>query len=334
MRRIEVTAAVDGSIRRSKRVARRVQRGLRRRVSALNASSNDVRARGSAEALRALSRPCDVADFQHGPVRAAIREVFAHDAEAHGPAWPTGAEYRKQWEVAMAALTFREQGVLRPDAEVLGVGAGNEPTVFWLTNHVRRVFATDLYLGDEWAESAAPVMLTDPGRFWPGPWEPRRLVVQHMDGRDLRYPDASVDAIFSSSSIEHFGGHDDVAAAVDEMYRVLRPGGVLSLSTELRLEGKGNGLPEILLFTPRQLNELVVRRRPWEGGMSVRRPSDETVASAVSFDDAGRDLTAHIAEHGAIFFDRLRWSAYPHVVLRHGGYVWTSVHLALRKPRA
>lgn len=286
------------------------------------------------ESLRARSKPCDVQDFQDGPIRATLREVFAHDAERHGPTWPTGAEYRKQWEVAMAALTLREQGVLRPDAEVLGVGAGNEPTVFWLTNHVHRVFATDLYLGDEWAESAAPVMLTDPGRFWPGPWDRRRLVVQHMDGRDLQYPDNSFDAVFSSSSIEHFGGHEDVAAAVDEIFRVLKPGGVLSLSTELKLEGKGRGLPGILLFSPHQLADLVIRRHPWQGGLGSRRPSDLTVAGAVEFDDAGRDLSAHIAEHGAIFFDRLRWSTYPHVVLRHGGYVWTSVHLALRKPRA
>ena len=63
------------------------------------------------------------------------------------------------------APTFKREGVdrpaaageevHRPDAEVLGVGAGNEPTVFWLTNHVRRVFATDLYLAEGWEESAS-----------------------------------------------------------------------------------------------------------------------------------------------------------------------------------
>lgn len=35
---------------------------------------------------------------------------------------------------------------------------------------------------------------------------------------------------------------------------------------------------------------------------------------------------------GAIYFHRLEWSRYPHIVQRHGDHVWTSVHLALRKP--
>jgi SAM-dependent methyltransferase len=283
---------------------------------------------------RVLSKACELEDFQDGPIRDAIREVFAHDVVAHGDRWPTGAEYRKHWEVAMAVLAFRTHGVLRPDAEVLGVGAGNEPTLYWLTNHVRRVFASDLYLGDEWAESAAPVMMVDPGRFWPGPWDPQRLVVQHMDGRELLHPDASIAGIFSSSSIEHFGDHADVARTIDEAYRVLEPGGVLSLSTELRVGGDavGEGLPGILLFTPAQIEELVIRRCPWEPIQWAPMPSAATMAGMLQFADAIKDVQAHVAQHGAIYFDRLVWSQLPHLVLEHEGYQWTSVHLALRKP--
>ena len=99
----------------------------------------------------------------------------------------------------MAALALEEAGVLRPDAEVLGVGAGNEPTLFWLTTKVGRVFASDLYLSEGWEESASAEMMLDPGLSWPGPWDRRRLVVQHLDGRDLHHPDGSFDAVFSSS---------------------------------------------------------------------------------------------------------------------------------------
>ena len=49
-------------------------------------------------------------------------------------------------------------------------------------------------------------MLTDPGTFAPYPYERERLDVRWMDARDLRFPDGSFDAVFSLSSIEHFGG--------------------------------------------------------------------------------------------------------------------------------
>ena len=136
---------------------------------------------------------------------------------------------------------------LRP---ISALAVDNEPTVFWLTNHVRRVFATDQYLAGGWEESASQRMLTEPGSAWEGPWNPRRLVVQHMDALDLRYEDDSFDAVFSSSSIEHFGTHEDVARSIREAHRVLKPGGVLTVSTELRLDGPGPGLPGILLFSP------------------------------------------------------------------------------------
>src|SRR5205807_7520612 len=97
-----------------------------------------------------------------------------------------------KWEIAMAVRTLRDLGALTPDAEVLGVGAGNEPTIFWLTRYVRRVFAIDLYVGSKhWKESANASMLTDPGRGCPFDWHPRRLVVQHMNALDLKYENES-----------------------------------------------------------------------------------------------------------------------------------------------
>lgn len=311
--------------------SREMRRALASGVGPIEAGRAARRGAGTAR-LVSLSKPCDLSDFVRGPTRDTIREVFAHELAERGPHWPSGEEYRKNWEVAMAVRSFRELGVLRPDAEILGVGAGNEPTLYWLTRHVGRVFATDLYLGAEWGESAVEAMLTDPGRYWPGSWDPQRLVVQHMDGRQLSYPDCSFDGVFSSSSIEHFGGLEDVGMAVDEAYRVLKPGGVLSLSTELRLAGKGPGLPGVLLFTRKQLLEFIVRRRPWLGGLASIRPSAQTIASAQSFSDAVKEVDAHVASNGAIYFHRLRWASYPHLVLRQDDYVWTSVHLALRKP--
>lgn len=48
-------------------------------------------------------------------------------------------------------------------------------------------------------------------------------------------------------------------------------------------------------------------------------------------------MQTHVAEHGEIKWAQLRWTRFPQIVLRHLDYdderIWTSVHLALRKPR-
>ena len=66
----------------------------------------------------------------------------------YGPTFPAGVEYRKHWETAQSVRALAMTGALHDRAEILGIGAGNEPTLFVLTNHVRRVFGTDLYLAE------------------------------------------------------------------------------------------------------------------------------------------------------------------------------------------
>lgn len=282
--------------------------------------------------MLSYNKVCEVEDFANPELRAVVIEVFAHERSRFGKDFPTGREYRKYWEVGMAVRTLADCGILRPEAEVLGIGAGNEPTVFYLTKFVRRVFATDLYLGHKWQESASPGMMVHPERYWPAKWNARRLVVQHMNALDLKYEDGCFDGIFSSSSIEHFGTPADVRRSLSEMARVLKPNGVLSLSTEFRLQGNGLGLPGVLMFDEGQILDWMVRDNGW---VLVSPPqfdvSNATRATEISFASAIRDYKSHVASHGEMIFHDLTWSRYPHIVLRQGEYLWTSVHVALRK---
>jgi SAM-dependent methyltransferase len=271
---------------------------------------------------------CELADFADPELRELIRDVYASDREHFGdPDFPAGREYRKYWEVAMALRAFGQLGVLRDDARVLGVGAGHESTIYWLTRKVGGVVATDLYeVEDHWSGTgdSGAEMLSDPGRYWEGPWNPERLEVRNMDALSLEFPDESFDAIFSSSSIEHFGDFTDVRRSVEEMFRVLRPGGVLALATEYRLEGPHMGYPGLLRFDEPELRSLLLDGLWWDPATPLDTTiSEETLAASVPMKEAVADNQS----------GKRGWSRYPHIVLRDGAYLWTSMHLALVKSK-
>src|SRR5258708_25106092 len=142
----------------------------------------------------------------------------------------------------MAIRALGEFGALRPDSRILGVAAGKEDTLFYLTRHVQQVFATDLYLwSGDWSATSPLSMLVQPELAAPYACDPNRLVIQHMDARSLRFPDDTFDGIFSSCAIEHFGDLQDIASAAYEMGRGLKPGGLLAISTPLQLGGPPRG---------------------------------------------------------------------------------------------
>ncbi len=268
----------------------------------------------------ALNRVANLEDFEAQVVADAIREIYVRQSE-DSPEFPRGREHRKQWEVAMAALALEDGAVLRPDAEVLGIGAGSEATLFWLTNYVRRVWATDLYADPgSWVDAAPPRMLTNPGSAWDGPWNPRRLVVQHMDACELHYEDETFDGIFSSGSIEHFGSLERIGIAMDEAFRVLKRGGTASFSTEFLIDGDPLAFEEhTVCFTPELIERVLLGNREWVPVSDIEyRLSDATVATEIeSSEYAAREARGE--------------SIYPHCALRVGPNLITSVHIALRK---
>jgi FkbM family methyltransferase len=279
--------------------------------------------------LRVSSPPghcklCELSDFSDPGLRELIRDVYASESDGHGPDFPAGREHRKHWEVAMAIRALDGGGALRDDARVLGVGAGYEATIYWLTRKVARVVATDLYASaSPWVGGGGdPEMLDDPGRFYDGPWNPERLEVLNMNALELEFEDESFDGVFSSGSIEHFGPRADVRKGIEEIYRVLRPGGVVAISTEFRLEGPPPGLPGTLLFDEAELRAMLLEGLWWDplDPLDLSQ-SSETLATEVPFSEALADQAA----------GKDSLSRYPHLVLRHGELLWTSVHVALVK---
>jgi SAM-dependent methyltransferase len=256
---------------------------------------------------------CELEDFADPDLRRYKSELV--------PEHERDRVHRKYWEVAQSARALLELGGLNDRADVLGVAAGVETTTFWLTRHARRVFATDRYLEQAgWEVEAPQSMLTSPGQHAVGEWHPRRLVVQHMDARELQYEDASFDAVYSSGSIEHFGDYSDLGLALAEMVRVLKPGGIATLSSEYRLRGPGPGIPGTLLFSAHEIAELIVEPYPWE----LVEPLDLRLSEAT--------LATELKVHEAAVLQETSPQV-PHIVLADGDVAMTSVHLALRKHR-
>ena len=207
-----------------------------------------------------LNKACETSDLSDPELVTVIRDVFqdGSNGRALGPANLT----RQDWELAMPMVALRRLGALHRDAVVLVISAGTNHGVFYLTRHVRQVFATDKYLPAPTETRAWPAMLVEPSLVAPGEFEESRLVTQHMDPRALRFPDETFDAVVSwgSKALVGLGSHGDVANAVYEMGRVLKPGGVLAVSTQLLLGGPPGGTARSGLrpFSAEELRRYVI----------------------------------------------------------------------------
>jgi SAM-dependent methyltransferase len=233
-----------------------------------------------------------------------------------------GVSNRKGWEIQIALKTLRELGAIHADALILGVGAAKEPTIYHLSNEVKFVFATDLYLDmGDWAGWAGKDFLINPAKYAPNgmTFNAQRIIPQHVDMTRIPYPDNTFDGVFSSGSIEHVGtngapNYEAIAQAAKEIGRVVKPGGIISLSTEWKLAGEGWGWANVVLFTKETLMKYIVEP---SGCELVDEPDwtwDGDLADAVTIPQV---VSGQVPVE---------------YVLREGQFVFTSVHVCLRKP--
>jgi SAM-dependent methyltransferase len=291
---------------------------------------------------RQYAKLCDINDFRDPQLLAAMRSLIPErDIEQHVE--------RKVWEYALVMLFLEELGYFNDTSDVLSVGAGDERVLFWLTNHVGRVIATDIYgEGPFSAREAESTMLTDPAAHLPYPeypWNPERMDVRWMDARHLDFPDESLDAVFTVSSIEHFGSPKQIAASAAEIGRVLKPGGHALIITEylVRLDPRDRALTDFAVrlgtlgrhrsvatpwrraalgeaFTRRELDRYLIG----PSGLELMQPLDLSI-SPESWDNKVSSLP-----DGTIV--SRTGNKYPLIMVGVSRSEFTSVCLPLRKP--
>ncbi len=288
---------------------------------------------------RQYAKLCDRRDFDDPELLAAIRSLVPERD-------PLAYIERKVWEFAMVMLFLRDAGHLDDRSRVLSVGAGDERIVFWLTNHVGEVVATDIYGEGHFAAREAHVsMLEDPAAHAPAyPWRPEHLRVLAMDGRALDFPDESFDAVFTVSSIEHFGAPAEIARAASEIGRVLKPGGHAVIVTECLvshhpLDSAAADLAVRAASFGRRRRRATLRRRARLGEVLTRRELDTLIIEPSKLapmqpldTHLSPETFAHITT--ATADGRLNAAGgdtYPLILMRISRSVFTSVCLVLAK---
>ena len=263
-----------------------------------------------------LSKVANVNDFNSSEFQSILNDYNFAGIKTFPQADPSVLN-RKSWEIIMAMYSFKKLGIINDSSEILGVGVAKEETISMLSKDVKRVFATDIYLdGGSWQHWYEKELLVDARQYMSGDYNHRRVVWQHVDGRDMPYEDNSFDGVFSCSSLEHFGNELDIRKAIEEVYRVLKPGGVAAISTEYKIEGDGEGFANVQLFDRNRLD------RVWLDGINW---------TCVDYLDEELDDTKFIDFEKSIHDREYQKNAHPHIKLDNGTYKWTSVHLTLVK---
>jgi SAM-dependent methyltransferase len=161
--------------------------------------------------------------------------------------------HRKQWEFAVKFNLLRDAGVLHENSRGISFGSGHELLLYALANHVGHLWATDLYSDSTiWPDARTgdinAFVRGDP----PFPTRVDRLSAKNMDMRQIEFDDESFDFAYSSSAVEHIGGWDEFRQHLTDVRRVLKPGGVYVMTTDISY-GKATEMPGNYKFDDRGL---------------------------------------------------------------------------------
>lgn len=142
-------------------------------------------------------------------------EVFTRNIANYDSAW-SAVDYTRESGLRPIELELVRTFFPPPPARVLGLGCGAGRTTIGLAGLGYEVVAIDL----------SDVLLTEARARYP------QLDFRHMDATSLAFADESSDAVlFSYDGIDVIYPVAGRQRCMAEAYRVLRPGGVFSLSS-------------------------------------------------------------------------------------------------------
>lgn len=253
----------------------------------------------------ALCKLCDIRDWETPEFSELAKSIFG-DPNIDPP------KHRKLWEFTKTVEALQRFGLLDGKARGLSVAAGTERILFYLANYVERIVATDIYGKSTFAANEAdPTFLVTPERYAPYEYSKERLFVRSMNALSLGFAENTFDFAFCMSSIEHFGGVRNAARALQEMGRVVRPGGLIIATTDCSL----NGQTTDQIFSSQNIAKLVRL-----SGLQLVEPIDYS-------------MSQQSVQHQLDFLkDDL--SVTPHINLRYLGSVFTSICLVFQKKEA
>jgi SAM-dependent methyltransferase len=218
---------------------------------------------------------------------------------------------RRSWEWALAVVAMRRFGKLNNNSKAIGIASSKEPLLFYLANHVNHVYATDLY--DSTIDKLTPLDFPEnPKKYAPFPYKEDALTALRMDATNLEFPSESFDIAFSISSIEHFGGenHSGVLRCLKEVERVLKTGGIATISTEYILDDKEH--PEF--FNRKTIYDDLINKLE---KLQLVEPLDLRITTRTLDTAMGAYDTEGIA--------------HPDILLRYGDLLFTSVMIVFQK---
>lgn len=184
-----------------------------------------------------ISKICRSDDWEDPDWLQVAREVLDEGSGAN-----FYRRHRQTWEYVQLVYGLLRLGRIHEEATGLSVGAGREPLLFPLAQRVGKLVAVDRYdresqakfgIDPEFPERAPSVA--------PSGFPRNRLEVRRMDARRLEFEDETFDFVYSAASLPHFGGYDGARQALAEMARVVKPGGIVALSTDLLLNRGSDG---------------------------------------------------------------------------------------------
>lgn len=171
---------------------------------------------------------------------------------------------RKWWEWEFIVTSAERCGCLMDQSVALGLGVGTELLPFYFATRCQQVIATDLYSATTaWQEARSDeldALRANP----PIAHDPARLEFRACDMRNVPLDDASVDCIWSTSSIEHVPTLADAFATLREAARLLKPGGHAVLTTEWCLSEPPYLLGNLNAFDPAILAAIADRCSAFE----------------------------------------------------------------------